>query len=495
MLTEHLPALQIIVPLLAAPLCLFIRHPLATRLFALLVSWATLALSVALLFEVKGSAEDISYFMGGWKPPFGIELRVDTANAFVMCIVSAIGAVVLAFGPTGLIPGVPRERMYLFYSAFLLCITGLLGICITGDAFNVFVFLEISSLSTYTLIALGKGRRALMAAYSYLILGTIGGTFILIGIGMMYQMTGTLNMANLAVLMPEVLDSRTMLVAFAFLTIGTSIKLALFPLHQWLPNAYTYAPSVVSAFLAATATKVSYYVLARIIFTIFGAAYVFNTLHFDVILLPLSIAAMFIGSTAAIYQTNIKRLLAYSSIAQIGYMTLGLSLNNVNGLSGGLVHLFNHGVMKGGLFLVVACVVYRIGSAQLSDMAGLGRRMPFTMGAFVIGGFGLIGVPATAGFISKWYLVLGAFEEGMWWIAILILLSSLLAVAYIWKVLEICYFREPPEGSKPCEAPLSMLIPTYILIGSSLYFGLQTELTAEIAVQAAQSLMGVGGAG
>lgn len=489
-MTEHLPALQVAVPLLAAPLCVFIRHPIAVRIWALLVSWTTLAISAKLLSDVSGSPEPLSYWMGGWAPPWGIELRVDTANAYVMLLISAIASVVLLFGAGSAQLSVAKHRMYLFYAAFLLCMTGLLGITITGDAFNVFVFLEISSLSTYTLIALGKGRQALMAAYSYLILGTIGGTFLLLGIGMMYQMTGSLNMADLAGLLPAVSHTRTIVVAFAFITIGVSIKLAVFPLHQWLPNAYTYSPSVVSAFLAATATKVSYYVMARLIFSVFGASFVFGYLHFDAILMPLSLAAMFIGSIAAIYQTNIKRLLAYSSIAQIGYMTLGLSFNNLNGLTGGLVHIFNHGVMKGGLFLVVGCITYKIHSSKIEDMAGLGRRMPWTMGAFVLGGLGLIGVPATAGFVSKWYLVLGAFDTGNWWVAIMILLSSLLAVAYVWKIIEVAYFREAPEGAESCEAPLSMLIPTFILIGSSLYFGLQTDLTARVAIQAAQALGG-----
>ena len=189
-------------------------------------------------------------------------------------------------------------------------------------------------------------------------------------------------------------------------------------------------------------------------FHVFGAAFVFNVLHFDAILKPLSLVAMFVGSIAAIYQTNIKRLLAYSSIAQIGYMTLGLSMNNLNGLSGGLVHIFNHGVTKGGLFLVVACITYRIHSSTINDMSGLGRRMPITMGAFVVGGLSLIGIPASAGFVSKWYLVLGAFDNGEWWIAIFILLSSLLAVGYVWKVIEVAYFRPAPEG-EPCEAPMS----------------------------------------
>ena len=488
-MTEHLPALQIILPLLAAPLCVLIRTPTVVRLFAVAVAFANLFVSAALLEQVLTVGE-IAYHLGGWTPPLGIEYRIDASNAFVMLIVSGIAAVVMPFGLGSANLTVPPSKKYLFYAAFLLCITGLLGISITGDAFNIFVFLEVSSLSAYSLIALGNHRKALTAAFSYLIMGTIGGTFILIGIGLMYQMTGTLNIEDLSQRLPAVMETRTIHVAFAFITVGAGIKLAVFPLHQWLPNAYTYAPSVVSAFLAATATKVSFYVLARVIFGVFGAAFVFGVLNLDKLLIPLSIAAMFVGTTAAIYQTNVKRLLAYSSIAQIGYMTLGLSLNNELALTGSLVHLFNHALMKGGLFLAVACITFKINSSKIDDMAGLAKRMPWTYAAIVVGGLSLIGVPGTVGFISKWYLVLGALEGDHLLLTALILLSSVMAVAYVWRLVEVGYFRDPPEGSKVDEAPPSMLAPTWILIGLCVVFGLTTDLTAGIAQVAAETLMG-----
>jgi multicomponent Na+:H+ antiporter subunit D len=435
----------------------------------------------------------ISYELGGFAPPLGIELRVDHANSFILLIVSMIGAVVLSLGGSISEISLPKERYYLFYAAFLLCLSGMLGITVTGDAFNVFVFLEVTSLSAYTLISMGKTRRALKAAFAYLVMGTIGGTFILIGIGLMYQLTGTLNMADLAERLQAMESNRTMVVAFAFLGVGTAIKLAVFPLHQWLPNAYAYAPAMVSAFLAATATKVSFYVLVRLVYTVFGAAFVFGTLGFDMVLLPVSLLAMFIGSIAAIYQTDLKRMLAYSSIAQIGYMTLGLSMNSHMGLTGGLVHLFNHALMKGGLFLVVACVVFRLSTSQIEDYRGLGRRMPLTMAAFVVGGLSLIGVPGTVGFVSKWYLVVGALEKGWLPVAVLILLSSLLAVIYVWRVIELAFLQKPRAGEGPCEAPLSMLIPTWVLIWGTVYFGLDTTLTAQVAETAASQLMGLGG--
>lgn len=490
-MSEHFPALVVVIPLLAAPLCIIIRHHILVRIFAVLVAWACMAISYAMLGTVQESGEAISYMMGGWEAPWGIEYRVDISNAYVAMIVSAISSVVLAFGQGRSGSVIDRDRVYLYYAVILLSITGLLGMTITGDAFNVFVFLEISSLSTYTLVALGKGRRAKMAAYSYLIIGTIGGTFILLGVGLLYQMTGTLNMADLAVQLPDLQHLRTIKVAFVLLFVGGGIKLAVFPLHQWLPNAYTHAPSVVSALLAATATKVGYYILVRIVFTIFGAKFVFELMSMDRVLVPLSLMAMFTGSIAAIYQTDIKRLLAYSSIAQIGYMSLGMSFGNLDGLTGGLVHLFNHAVMKGGLFLAVACITIRLDSSKIADMRGLAKQMPLTAAAIVTGGLALIGVPATAGFVSKWYLVIGALDKGWWVVALLILFSSLLAVIYVWKIVEIMYFGEAPEGRKPVkEISPMMLVPVWVLIGASIVFGLWTDLTVDVAMAAAQQLMG-----
>lgn len=490
MIATHLPALQIVLPLVAAPLCVLLRGATLAWLLALVVCWATLGVAAALLDRVLESGV-IVYSLGGWDAPWGIEYRIDEANAFVLLIVSIIGALVLPFARRSVAAEVAPNQQYLFYSMYLLCFCGLLGIAITGDAFNLFVFLEISSLSSYVLISLGKDRRALTAAYQYLIMGTIGATFYLIGVGMLYMMTGTLNMADLAERIPAVADTRTVHAAFAFIVIGIGLKAAVFPLHMWLPNAYGYAPSVVTAFLAATATKVSVYVLIRLIFSVFGLGFTYADVGLTVVLLPLAIAGMLIASTVAIFQTDVKRLLAYSSVAQIGYMVLGVSFASVTGLTAGIVHLFNHAMIKGGLFLALGAVFFRIGTMQISAFAGLGKQMPLTMAAFVVGGLSLIGVPLTTGFISKWILVQASLESGQWYIAALIVFSSILAIAYVWRVVEAAYFQEAPEGSTPVsEAPLSMLVPTWILILANVYFGIDTSLTLGVAGRAAVALFG-----
>ena len=331
---------------------------------SLAASW-TAFLIAALLLEQTLEQGVISYELGGWSTPWGIEYRVDTRQRLrtADCHGHQQRGTAVRTAQRGHEKSSLR-RIPLFYAAYMLCLAGLLGIAVTGDVFNLFVFMEISALSSYTLIALSEQRRALTAAYQYLFMGTIGATFILIGIGLLYMMTGTLNMQDLAQRLPAVTATRTVETAFAFLTVGISIKLALVPLHLWLPNAYAYAPSVVSAFLAATATKVAFYVLLRFVFTVFGASFAFKSMPLSLIFMALALAAIFAASTAAIFQDNIKRLLAYSSIAQIGYMVLGISFASVTGLTAAILHLFNHALMKGALFLALGCVVYRLGIGE-----------------------------------------------------------------------------------------------------------------------------------
>ncbi|MDK1023468.1 MAG: monovalent cation/H+ antiporter subunit D family protein [Gammaproteobacteria bacterium] len=487
----HLPILQVIVPLMAAPICLMLRPVRLVWLFALIASAMVFLISVALLQQVVQSGT-IIYEIGGWSAPWGIEYRIDLLNAYLLLIISAISTVILLSTHTSIQSELAAERHTFFYVAYLLCLAGLLGIAATGDLFNVFVFLEISALSSYALIALGNNRRALWASYQYLIMGTIGATFILIGIGLMYVMTGTLNMYDLSQRLPEVSDSRTVFTAFAFFIVGVCLKLALFPLHMWLPNAYAYAPSAVTALLAATATKVAVYILIRFIFSVFGVEFSFSHFPLQDIFLVLSLAGILIASTTAIFQQNVKRILAYSSVAQVGYMILGFSIGNPAGLMATLLHLFNHALMKGALFLAVGAVMYRVGGVQLSDFAGLGKRMPWTMAAIVIGGLSLIGVPLTVGFVSKWYLVAAVLERGWWPVAVFILVGSLLAVIYIWRIVEAAYFQLPAPGNAEVrEAPLSLLIPTWMLVVANIYFGLDTRLTVGISESIAKMLFGV----
>jgi multicomponent Na+:H+ antiporter subunit D len=490
-LADHLPVLQVLIPFIAAPLAVLIGNRSLAWPIAFAASAAATIIAFLLLMQVIGG-EIISYHIGGWAPPLGIEYRIDAANAFVLLLVSGISTLVLPYAKTSIAAEIPARHETLFYSTYLLCLTGLLGVAATGDAFNVFVFLEISSLSTYVLIAQGsyRDRRALTAAYDYLIMGTIGATFFVIGLGLLYMATGTLNMADIATRIAEQGSNRTVRAAFAFIIVGMGLKVAVYPLHLWLPNAYTYAPSAVTSFLAATATKVAIYVMMRFLFSVFQPGFTFAVNTLELIIVPLAILAMYAASFIAVFQTDFKRMLAYSSVAQIGYILLGVGLLTETGLTAAIAHLFNHGITKAALFMGVGAFVLRAGGSFYPQIEGLGRRMPWTSAAVVIAGLSLIGVPGTAGFISKWVLVQAAFEKGWWPVALLIVASSLLAVVYVWRVVEALYTK-PATGraSEATDPPLTMLIPIWIAALACVFFGLNTKLTLGASGMAAKGLL------
>lgn len=491
---EHLPVLMVITPLLAAPLVALARHAFAARLIASAAVFATACIAFGLVQWTGHLEAPLSYQLGGWAAPYGIEYRVTKASALVAALVSSVAFIAILAGTHFTRREVVDGRQHLFFAAYLLCLAGLLGMATTGDAFNVFVFLEISSLSTYTLVAMGRSRRAFSASFNYLVLGTIGGTFMLLGIGLLFQVTGSLNAADIAARISADDPSRTLHVAFAFVATGLAIKLAVFPLHQWLPGAYAESPSAVGAFLAGTATKVIYFQLIRAIVGLFGVAYVFEGLHFGRILAALSLLGMFGGSLSAVYQTSLKRLLAYSSIGQVGYLTLALSLGTEDGLSAGLLHLCAHGVTKSGLFLIVAAMVATVGCDRISRLRGYGKRHPVIAFGFVLGGIGLIGIPGTAGFVSKWALLRASLDSGHPLLAAAALVSSLIAVVYVWRVVETMYLQDPPANATPSADPTpswKLAGPAFVLLGASIVMGVYSEpITTFVGEASAQLFRG-----
>ena len=493
----NLPVLVVVTPLIGGVLTSLMGRGLLPWLWASLVTGATFVLTLKLMAAVLAAGGPaLSYEVGAWPRWWGIEYRVDLLNAFVLLVVAGVGFVTTLYAKESVADEIPADRHNFFYTVWVLAICGLLGITVTGDAFNVYVLLEISSLTVYALIAMGKerSRKALTASLRYLILGSVGASFILLGIGYLMMVTGTLNMEDMhAQLMrvPHLDHHRTVLVAFAFLLVGLSMKMALYPLHMWMPKAYTYAPSAVSALLAATATKVGVYMSFRFLFTIFGVGFSFYAMPTGLILLAVASLGILFSSLSAIRQQSAKRLLAYSSVGQIAYIVAGFALTNENGVAASIIHIFNHAVTKGGMFMALGAVALRVGGTDLKHLRGLGRRMPLTMAALTVGGLGLVGFPLTAGFISKWYLVKGSLDAGMWGLAALVLLGSILALVYVWRLVETIYFREP-EGRalEAREAPLSMLLPMWLLIGLSIYFGVDSSFTSDTALRAAKALLG-----
>ena len=477
-LRPHLPVLIVILPLfggLLASFTGFIQRGggLIAWLWSALVTGSVLACALALMTDVQ-TAGPITYRIGSWPEEYGIAYVVDSLNAYVIVVIALLSFLATLFAKESVAAEIAKDRHHLFYAVWLLAIAGMLGITVTGDAFNVYVLLEIASLTAYTLVALGgeRDRRALVAALKYLIVGSIGATFILLGIGYLLMLTGTLNMADMHDQLMHLRaagklgDNRTLFVSFAFLMVGLGVKMALFPLHMWLPASYTFAPSAVTVLLASTATKVGVYMFFRFVFTIYGDAYDHSAdLYFLALLAAVGVV---VTSVAAYRQTDVKMVLAYSSVGQIAYIVLGFSLANEAGITSSVVHIFNHAVVKGAMFMAVGIVALRVGGTKVTDFRGLGRRMPLTMAAFTIGCAGLIGVPLTTGFISKWYLVEGTIQKGYWGLAALVLIGSVLALVYVWRLVEIIWLTAPDENSKSVqEAPLSMALPMWVLVGAS----------------------------
>ncbi|MDO0938438.1 monovalent cation/H+ antiporter subunit D family protein [Streptomyces sp. DG2A-72] len=491
-MTGQLPVLQVAAPLLCAPLCVLLRSRLVAWLLFLAAALASLTCAVWLAERVEETGA-LRYAMGDWQAPYGIEFVVNGFNTPVLLLVSLTAVVVAVYGRRSVAAELDARRATLLYACLCLALAGLLGLAITGDVFNAFVFLEISSLSTYTMIAMGRRRQALLAGFRYLVIGTIGATFMLIGIGLAYAVTGTLNMADLAQRLTGGHDNRALQAAVVFVFVGLAVKMAVFPLHAWLPAAYAEAPSVVSTFVAATGTKVAVYVFCRFAFTVFGASLVFGSMPVDRIGLLLACLGILAGSAAACFQDDLRYVLAWSSVAQVGYIVAGVSLATAVGVSAAYLHMIMHAVTKAALFAIAGLLLLRLGSVRLSALAGIGRRMPWTFAAFVVAGLGLVGVPPTAGFVSKWALVTALVERDQWPVAVAMLAGSLLALVYVGRVVEVAWFREPPDGAEPPRPPASMVAAIWFLVLLSVYFGIDASLPAHLADAAAEALLGNGG--
>lgn len=425
--------------------------------------------------------DTVRYALGGWMPPIGIEYVLDPLAGFVLTVIFTVSILVLVHARVLVEKELP-ERSHLFYPVALLLLTGFSGIVLTGDLFNLYVFLEISSLAGYALIAVGE-KPAPVAAFRYLLVGTIGASFVLLGVGFLYVATGSLNIADLARILPSVGLQIPIVVGLVLIVVGLAIKMALFPLHAWQPDAYSYAPTAGTALLAPIGAKVGAYVLVRVLFFVFEPSVVRASLPTTDLIAWLSMGGIIFGSILAMAQKELKRMLAYSSIAQIGYIGLGIGLANPPAFAGAILHVLNHAFMKGGLFLVAGNLRLRLGHSTIPAFDdSLRKAMPWTMACFAVFALSMIGIPPLAGFFSKWYLVLGGLEAENWTGVGVILLSSLLNAVYFFRVLERMYLAAAPT---PADDPIavrrndvtaSMLVPTVVLASGLLVLGLMNAV-------------------
>jgi multicomponent Na+:H+ antiporter subunit D len=496
LITNNSPVLIPLLFIAAAmllPIIAWKRYNLAWP-FTVLVSLTSVVIAA---FNVTRVMEHgvIHYHLGDWAPPVGIEYVLDHLSAFVILVINAVALLVLVHSKIMVKVDMPGKEMP-YYTAALLMLCGFNGIVITGDLFNLYVFLEISSLSLYGLLASGREKQAPVASFRYLIMGTVAGSFYLLGVGFLYITTGSLNMADVKAIIPTLLNSPaapTILIALAMMVLGMAIKMALFPMHGWLPDAYTYAPATTSALVAPTGTKVGSYVLLRIMLFVFGVGYVTKVLPVAQVISWLAAIGIIYGSIMAIAQKEMKRMLAYSSVAQIGYIAMGIGLANKLALIGAVLHILNHAFMKGALFLVSANFRYKLGHSNISKMDNsIRKKMPWTMVAFTIAALSMVGIPPMAGFFSKWYLALGTIQNKNWIFLVVILVSSLLNAVYFFRILEKTYMKpkteendhndanhhddhnaaiDETENVERDEVRASMLVPTLVMAVSLIVLG------------------------
>ncbi|WP_276271496.1 monovalent cation/H+ antiporter subunit D family protein [Haloarcula litorea] len=474
---EHLPVLLVALPIVGGAV------PLVASLFTDRVGWtvATLTMAVhvalsALLGWRVWTTGTVDYAVGGFEIPYGIELVVDGLSAIVVLLIGVVALGVLAYARRA------GPRSNATYALYLLLVTGLTGMTVTGDVFNLYVFLEITGLAAYGLVASGREAPAAVAALKYLVIGTVGASLYLLGVGYALAATGTLNMADLATELAAVgYDSTLVLTAFGLMIGGLTVKVALFPLHTWQPDAYANAPDSISALISALVSTVSAYAIGRLLFSVFTVDFFRAVPEARVALLALACVSVVAGSTLAVTQTNVQRMLAYSSVSQFGLVVAGFALATPMAVVGATVHLVGHAVMKGGLFAASGVIERETGATTLGGYAGLGGRVPAGAGSFAVLALGMVGVPPAIGFVGKWFIVVGAVEAGLWPVVVVLLASTLLTLAYFARLVERLYFAEPTIRDEAAVAdggdrPVSLGM-TAVVVGAAV---LAVALTAAV---------------
>jgi multicomponent Na+:H+ antiporter subunit D len=480
-MNSAIPALLPMVPFTGAVLATVasLVRPRASQWVAV----ATMALTTVLASLGLVRAVDhgeLRHAMGGWAQPLGIEYVLDPLSGFIAVLIGVIGLLVVVY-PTATGFGVEPERGVVVYPLVLLLLGALFGVAVTGDLFNLFVSLEIYSIASYALIALG-GPAAAVASYRYLLIGTMGSSLYLLGVGFVYFTTGSLGMDSVGPALEQLTDSPTTAAAVALIVIGLGTKMAIFPLHVWLPDAHSHAPPAVAALLAAVQVKVAAYALVRILLDVFPTGYVTDQLPVMTMLTWFGAAGIVVGSVMAIRQDDVKRMLAHSTVAQLGYIAVGIGLGTRMALIGALLHVVNHAAMKACMFFAAGGVLERAGTKKVTGYAGLGQRMPVTMTAFTVAAISMVGLPPTAGFVSKWYLVSGAVEADRWVIGLVVVGASVLTLLYFLRLLELVWFRSPvdAEASERVREPApGVVVPVLVLAIAILALGLGNVVIVE----------------
>lgn len=492
-LSQHLAIYAIVTPLFVAVLVPIIsrwRKNSAMPLTSLVLT-ASLIFSVLLIPQVRASGY-LSYHLGSWEPPFGIELRIDFLGAFMMVLISAVCLIVALYSRKYIAPDTPKDgktfffyaeemeegKRPIYYSLLLVICASMLGFVATGDIFNMFVFFELMAICSYALVAIPGTRLPIRAAIKYMLMGVPAAMLVLLAIGLLYSLTGTLNMADLAERVGSSDNSQVIIISYVVLIVGFAVKAAIFPLHMWLPDAHSKAPSPVSALLSGLIVKMGILGIIRVTYSVYGSHFPSPLNWVTSVLIWVSVAAIIYGAIMAIRQSDLKLMIAYSTIMNLGYITLGFGLADVTALVGGVYHIMGHGVAKACFFLCAGSIIWRSGYLKIEELKGAYRKMPITCIAFALASLSIVGIPPTAGFVAKWYLVSGSLSAGNPFLGAVVLTGSIMAAVFCFRVVYYMFFLPPSEGSwqnVSGEAPLSMAGTTLVLAVASLALGIASS--------------------
>ena len=469
-LVENIIPSQIILLLLAAVMLLLFSKRGWLISFTAVYLCAFIACLMQMLVKKYGS---FAFVFGGFEIPYGIEYRLDPlSGAFILLMTVGIIPVMI-YSFLGVKLEIEREKRSLFYALFLVNIAGSLGTVISYDLFNIYVFIEISSLSAYALVAAGRSRESSFYAYNYLIIGTIGATFYLLGIGILYSITGSLNMGDVARLLMLAPKSNLVVMGYVCIIMGILLKIGIFPFHNWLPNAYYSAPTTVSALFSVTSSSAMIYLLIRLINDVLNTNLADFTLLKNFILLLASLTII-LGGVFAIFQKEFRRLLAYSSLANYGMIVFAIALGTVDSIAAALVMLFAHSVSKSALFMSAGLMSVRKASLVIEELPGTFHKSPWTTTSFVINILVVAGMPPFISFFGKWQLLLASFAGNKLYI-IVILVGTFLSFIYSLRLIDKVLFK--PEQASGLVANSSQILMEFGIVLAGIMIFIMTLFT------------------
>lgn len=418
---------------------------------------------------------------------FHSTLTVDMVSVFFILPILVVGLASSIYSTSYMSHDTGLNSYYTLLSAMIL---GMIGVVSAGDFFTFFLFWEIMSISSYALVAFRKDRwEPVEAGFKYLVMSSAGSALMLSGIAILYGVTGTLNFAGIALATrtPILASDPWLILAITLLIVGFGIKAAIAPMHTWLPDAHPAAPSPISSLLSGVMIKTGVYGLLRF-YILFQTLYA----YWSLILSILAFLTMFIGNLTAMLQTDIKRLLAYSSIAQIGYITFALSIGTIQSISAALLHVFNHAMMKGLLFMAAGAFYHATGSRDISVLEGIGRRMKMTGVLLSIGLLAIAGIPGLNGFVSELLILLASIQYELYLQSAILIANFLISVAYYLRLLQRIMFREfRGDAAKIREAPASMIAGMAILASICIIAGVYPGLFIHIAELAGRATLDI----